>query len=109
MDITWLELIVFILASYRLTNLFIYDSIMEWMRRPFHQEIEEEHEVVLVPKGKGIQAFIGELLLCHWCTGFWVSAGVLLSYLIFPSIYLLWILFAISGATSLFMHVFPRE
>ena len=71
-------LLVLGLAVFRLTRLIVFDKIMEPFRRPFFTEIEEKDEqgkveIYLIPKEKGIRSWIGELLSCYWCTGFWVS------------------------------------
>ena len=74
------------LAAFRLTHLFVFDKITEFIRKPFFDEISEVDEdgneiVFYVVKEKGIKHFFGELLSCHWCTGIWVSVGlVMLDY-----------------------------
>jgi hypothetical protein len=95
MDITITQLIILALASFRLTRLFIYDKIFEGVRAPFFTEIEEDGDVYLVPKGK-----IGELLSCHWCTGFWCSVLVGISYWLFD-INISILVFAVAGLSSL--------
>ncbi|MFC0524748.1 DUF1360 domain-containing protein [Pontibacillus salicampi] len=114
MVFTWMELVILILASYRVTNLLVYDTIMDWMRRPFHNTIRKENaqgeiEEYIEVKGAGLQAFIGELLSCHWCTGFWVSVVILLTFLYAPPIQPLVVIFAVAGGASLLAHIFPRE
>ncbi|QNF28454.1 DUF1360 domain-containing protein [Metabacillus elymi] len=76
---TWLQLIIFAFASFRLTRLLVFDKITEFIRRPFHKEIEEigddgAVEVFIEMKGSGLRAWIGELLSCYWCTGVWCSS-----------------------------------
>lgn len=66
------------LAAFRLTRLIVFDKIAEPFRRPFFTEVEEKDskghtEIYLVPKENGIRHWIGELLSCYFCTGFWVS------------------------------------
>ena len=53
----WFDLLLLILASFRLTHLIVMDDIMApfrnlWARRPF----------------------VHELVNCYWCCGIWVSA-----------------------------------
>ena len=79
-------LLVLGLAVFRLTRLIVFDKIMEPFRRPFFSEIEEKDElgkveIYLIPKEKGIRNWIGELLSCYWCTGFWVSVGLTFLYM----------------------------
>lgn len=111
---SWMELTILILASFRVTRLLVYDTITEWLRRPFHETIEEtnnngEVDIYIKVKGTGLQAFIGELLTCHWCIGFWVSTVVLLAFVYLPWSIPLLILFAISGGAALLMSLVDRE
>ncbi|MCD5324658.1 MULTISPECIES: DUF1360 domain-containing protein [Pontibacillus] len=111
MGLTWIELIILVLASFRITRLLVYDTITEWLRRPFHKEIEQvngegETEIFIEAKGRGLQKFIGELLSCHWCTGVWVSALVYGTFLYLPVLIPLWIVFAISGGAAILFKFF---
>ncbi|CAM3664965.1 DUF1360 domain-containing protein [Mesobacillus zeae] len=79
------------LASFRLTRLLVYDKITEFLRSPFIGESverdEDGHEnIYLVPKGKGLQKWLGELLSCHWCTGIWVSAFLYVIFFMYPDV-----------------------
>lgn len=79
-------LLVLGLSVFRITRLIVFDKIMEPFRRPFFTEIEEKDEqgkveIYLIPKEKGIRHWIGELLSCYWCTGFWVSLFLTLLYM----------------------------
>jgi len=70
------QFVLLALASFRLTRLIVYDTITEFMRRPFHRIVKETLqdgtiEEYIEIKGKGIRKWIGELLSCHWCTGIW--------------------------------------
>jgi len=114
MVVTWMELAILVFASFRITRLLVYDSITEWMRRPFHDYVEKQNEegeteTYIKIKGGGIRAFIGELLSCHWCTGFWVSAVVFISFFYYPVVLPLWIIFAVSGVVALLFEIFQGE
>jgi Protein of unknown function (DUF1360) len=90
MEITLLNLLILSLACFRLTRLFVFDKITEFIREPFFKEIKEKNEygeieVYYVPKEKGLKKFIGELLSCYWCTGIWASAGIVGLALLFPN------------------------
>lgn len=63
----WLDLVLLILASFRLTHLLVTDSITE----PIRQRLESVR-------------FIGELITCYWCAGVWVSGGLVALHLIWP-------------------------
>lgn len=97
MDITITTLLILALATFRITHLFVYDEIFEFIRKPFFIEEEVSDKVYLVPKN-----FIGQLLNCYWCTGFWVSLFIWGFYALFPSITLsLSLLFAVAGLAAI--------
>lgn len=89
---SWLLYILFSIAVFRLTRLVVFDTIMAPFRSLFHEEVEEknektgETETYLVMKGKGVRAWIGELLSCYWCTGVWCTAFLLVLYAFVPTI-----------------------
>ncbi|MBY0120999.1 DUF1360 domain-containing protein [Bacillus sp. S/N-304-OC-R1] len=90
MELSFMELLVLALASFRLTRLIVYDKITEKIRSPFFDELEEENddgekEVYLIPKKGGIRGFIGELLSCYWCTGIWTSIFLCIIYIFYSS------------------------
>ncbi|MGE8205266.1 DUF1360 domain-containing protein [Heyndrickxia sp. NPDC080065] len=88
---SWLLLILFGLASFRLTRLIVMDNITSFIRKPFHEEIEEQDEAGNIStyikiKGIGLRAWIGELLSCYWCTGVWSSLFLYISWILWPFI-----------------------
>ncbi|MFD1017885.1 DUF1360 domain-containing protein [Thalassobacillus hwangdonensis] len=106
MGISWLELVMFSFASFRLTRLLVDDTIMDWFRSPFHHYVEAkdengETEWLLEVKGTGLRAFIGELLSCHWCTGIWSTAILLAGWLFIPYFEWIILLLAISGTAAI--------
>ncbi|MFE8700414.1 DUF1360 domain-containing protein [Cytobacillus sp. FJAT-54145] len=91
MDISFIELVMISLASFRLTRLIVFDKITEFIRSPFFVEEEEvnefgETEVYYVPKKGGLKGFLGELLSCYWCTGIWSATFLCILYMIWPSV-----------------------
>jgi len=61
----WLELVLLVLACFRLTHLIVFDSITEGMREVLRD-----------------RPFVGALVSCYWCAGIWASGTlVLLSWL----------------------------
>ncbi|MEQ6375522.1 DUF1360 domain-containing protein [Bacillaceae bacterium S4-13-58] len=105
-----LDFVILVFASYRLTRLIVFDTITDWLRRPFHEYEEQELsdgeiETVIHIKGTGIRAFIGELLSCYWCTGFWSSVIILLIFLYLPSLEIILYVLAISGAASMLFEI----
>lgn len=112
---SWLDFVLLIFASFRLTRLVVYDKITEFLRRPFHLTIEEtlpdgSTETFIEIKGTGLRYWIGELLSCHWCTGFWCTVVLYSSYKLIPfySIPVITI-FAIAGCASIIQYHFSKD
>jgi hypothetical protein len=104
-EINWIDLVIIIFASFRITHLFVFDEIAQFIRKPFIEIVEAEDldgnkDVSIQIKGTGIRHFIGSLLSCYWCTGFWVSVGIVLVYFFVPVLYPVLIIFAVAGAAA---------
>jgi hypothetical protein len=89
MRMTFFNLFILSLASFRLTRLFVFDKITEFIRAPFFDEIQEENEdgeveVFYLPKKNGMKRFFGELLSCYWCTGIWTAALIVGLFYLYP-------------------------
>ena len=89
LSITVFEFILLSLATFRITRLIVFDTIITFIRKPFHEIIEEVNDdgttaTYLQIKGTGIKFWIGELLSCYWCVGVWVAAILLTSYIFLP-------------------------
>lgn len=83
------EFILICLATFRLTRLIVFDTITVFLRKPFHEMIEETNEqgqveTYLHIKGEGLKFWIGELLSCYWCVGVWVSIILVAAYMMVP-------------------------
>ncbi|MFC0470026.1 DUF1360 domain-containing protein [Halalkalibacter kiskunsagensis] len=104
-DINWIDLVILILASYRLTRLIVFDEITSFFRKPFlsvtYQENEAGQLVESVEiKGEGLRYWFGILLSCYWCVGIWSSLGIVLLYFYFPSLNILLVILAVAGAAA---------
>lgn len=99
------DLLLLSLATFRLTRLFVYDGIMQFVRDLFlrKKEIQHDGEVEVKrekPRG-GIARLFADLLACPWCTGMWMALLVLSLFVFFPeSIFLISVL-AIAGLSTL--------
>jgi|SRR5690554_2046386 len=100
-----IDLIVLILASFRLTHLIVFDQITSFIREPFMivktkendaGELEEYVEI----KGNGLRSLIGTILSCYWCAGIWCSVLVVILYFFVPLMYPLLLILAIAGAAA---------
>lgn len=104
--INWIDLFILILSSFRITHLIVFDEIAAIIRKPFIEELTQvdsngQIENIVTVKGKGLQKFIGKLLSCYWCTGFWCSVGVVIAYFYLPIVFPLLVIFAVAGAASI--------
>jgi hypothetical protein len=112
MEISWIHLVILILASFRLTHLIVYDKITEFIRNPFievtseNDENGETRQAVRV-KGEGFQHWLGTLLTCYWCTGVWSSLAVVIVYLYVPILFPVLLILAIAGAAAIIENWIP--
>ncbi|KOO50339.1 DUF1360 domain-containing protein [Priestia koreensis] len=104
---TWLYLVLFVFATFRLTRLIVFDKITWFIRAPFHEVIEEKQEdgtvdTYLHVKGKGLRKWIGELLSCYWCTGMWCAIALYFGLVYASAIVLpIVIILAVAGCAGL--------
>jgi hypothetical protein len=99
------DLIILILASFRLIRLFTYDQIMRVVRDMFmnHREFTDEHGVVMIERTKpthGAKRALSDLFGCPWCMGIWVSFFTVILYFAFPEARFLALILALAGAAS---------
>lgn len=76
------------LATYRLGRLISYDKVFEPYRAPFTKTVPDasgEGDTV-EPKGRGVQAAIGDLICCPICSGTWVAAALVYGLNLFPNV-----------------------
>lgn len=104
-DISLIDLLILVLASFRITHLIVFDEIASFVRQPFISvSYEPDRTGQLVRnvqyKGTGLRRWIGTLLSCHWCVGFWVAAGIVALYSFLPEFHPFLLIFAIAGAAA---------
>jgi hypothetical protein len=105
-QINWIDLIIIILATFRLTHLIVFDEITSFIRKPFITvtiienslgELEPKVEI----KGTGLRHFIGSLLSCYWCSGLWCSIFVVIIYCCFPFTFPVFLILAVAGGAAI--------
>lgn len=104
-DLSWLDLAVLILASFRLTHLIVFDEITSFLREPFFSvtyEVDSAGQVIQHTqfKGNGLRKWVGKLLSCHWCVGIWSALLLVALYLYVPTAYPLLLVLAVAGAAA---------
>jgi hypothetical protein len=106
-EISWIHLVILILASFRLTHLIVYDNVTWFLRKPFLtiSNITDENGRMIQRieiKGKGVRYWIGSLLVCHWCVGIWSSLFIVVLYNFLPPVTFFLILsLAVAGIASI--------
>jgi hypothetical protein len=79
------DIVIIGVATHKLSRLITKDSVTGFVRAPFtrYQRHSGKGEVEEKARGRGIRRAIGELLICPYCMGQWVSgaftAGMLLA------------------------------
>jgi uncharacterized protein DUF1360 len=65
-------------ASHKLSRLITKDRVTTFLRAPFteYQGSGAPGEVEEKPRGRGARRAIGQLLVCPYCIGLWVVAGL---------------------------------
>ena len=80
------DLALMVVASHKISRLVSKDKVTSFARAPFteFQEKGGPAEVEERPRGTGARRAIGELLVCPYCLGLWVSAGLHVGMLFAP-------------------------
>ena len=104
-DIPLYDLILIILATFRLTRLFVYDKIAQFFRDWFLVKTVfpgENDELVIVRRTPvyGPRRTISELLACPWCIGIWMALIVTFFYFYTTFAWFIILLLAIAGSAT---------
>lgn len=85
-QLSWLDLVLLSLATYRMGHLISYDRVMEPLRALFTETVPDATGAgdSVEPKGRGFQNAIGQLLCCPICSGTWAAAGLVYAMYSFP-------------------------
>jgi hypothetical protein len=74
------DLALLAFATLRLGRLIAYDLVLEPLRQPFTRTVKDVTGAgdTVIPRGKGVQRALGQLISCPTCAGTW--GGALLVY-----------------------------
>ena len=103
--IPFFDIVLISLATFRLTRLFVYDFVTQFVRDLFlDTELMQtaEGKVVLVrtkPSG-GSRRTIIDLLSCPWCFGVWAALVVIFAYFLTPFAWFVILVLAVAGVAS---------
>ena len=86
-QLSWIDLVLLSLATYRMGHLISYDRVMEPLRSLFTDTVPDSTGAgdSVEPKGTGFQNAIGQLLCCPICSGTWAAAGLVYALYSFPA------------------------
>lgn len=86
-QLSWMDLVLLSLATYRMGHLISYDRVMEPLRSLFTETVPDSTGAgdSVEPKGIGFQNAIGQLLCCPICSGTWAAAGLVYALYAFPA------------------------
>jgi hypothetical protein len=92
-DLTTFDYVIMLLASWRLTRLFVYDSLTRFLREQFMDVVKVGRGHRLETPKSGPRRLLSELFACPWCMSVWTSTVVvflymLTAYAVFPLVLL---------------------
>lgn len=119
LDISSLNLIILILATFRITRLFVADKSTQWLRDLClvvtcnKDSATGLSSMVRTKRTKGIRRVFSEILECPWCMGVWVALLVVVLYVMaieysFVAGWLLLVVFAIAGGAAIVNTFVPK-
>ena len=109
-QLSLIQLMLLVLAIFRIARMVSFDTVMEWLRAPFAKTVVDPSGAGMTtgPMGKGWRRVVGELLVCPICVGMWITLSFMFLLvseaheLAIDSIYL----FGIMGAVEILQAAF---
>ena len=103
-DLTLYDYVLITLASWRLTRLFVYDTVTKFVREQFW-DVKKVGKGFRLEKPKtGPRRTLADLFDCPWCFGLWAAASITFFYLITPYAVFPVVLLAV-GAVATFLQL----
>lgn len=100
-DLTLLDLTLITLASFRMTRMFVYDSMTKFLREQFLDTKMVRNKVMLVKPVTGPRRTLADLVGCPWCFCVWATTFIVFFYLLTPHAYIPVLVLAISGVATI--------
>ncbi len=103
--ISLFDFTLIILATFRLTRLFVYDKVTQFVRDWFVRKTvvsEEGGDMVVVrqPYVRGPLRTLHDLLGCPWCFGVWAALAVVFFYYLTPYAWFVILVLAVAGVAT---------
>jgi Protein of unknown function (DUF1360) len=83
-QLSFIDFALMSLATWRLTQLFVYDSITKFFREQFWDVVKAGKGWALEKPKTGPRRTMADLLSSPWCFGMWAAVVVIFSYLVTP-------------------------
>jgi len=99
-ELTTFDYVIMLLASWRLTRLFVYDSITRFLREQFMDVVKAGRGYRLERPKTGPRRLLAELFSCPWCTSIWTSSFVVFVYMLTEYSVLPFVLLGMSAVVS---------
>jgi hypothetical protein len=99
-ELTLVDYALMTLATWRLTRLFVYDTITRFLREQFMNLKKVGRGYRLEAPTRGPRRVLHELFSCPWCTSVWLALVVVFLYQITAYAYLLIVLLALSAVAA---------
>lgn len=99
------DLVLVTLATFRVTRLFVYDAIMQFVRDWFlvRATSHTTDGELLIERRKpkdGVRRALSELFSCPWCFGLQAAILVVFFYYLTPLAWVVILMFAVGGAAT---------
>jgi hypothetical protein len=104
-DLTILDLTLITLASFRMTRMFVYDSMTRFLREQFWDAKVVRNKVTLVKPQTGPRRTLADLIGCPWCFGVWATTFVAFFYMLTPYAYFPTLILALASLATLLQLV----
>lgn len=99
-QLSTVDFVLIVLASWRVTRLFVYDNITKFLREQFWDVKKIGRGMELRKPETGPRRTLADLMSCPWCFGVWAAAMVTFIYLVTPYALFPVILLALSGVAT---------
>ena len=99
-DLTIFDYIIMLLASWRLTRLFVYDSLTRFLREQFLDVVKVGRGYKLEQPKSGPRRLLSELFTCPWCMSVWTSSFVVFLYMLTEYAVFPFVLLGLSAVVS---------
>lgn len=101
-----LDIVLIAFATFRLTRLFVYDSIMHFLRDLFLKRTvtytaDGEIEITREKYQDGLRRAMSDLFSCPWCTGLQLAILIVFFFYLTPLAWIVILMFAVGGAATL--------